>query len=314
MALRAPIQCVSAPEPLPPACPEPMSSSAYGDTVMLVDWENLKWSLSNTFNAVPHIPALLAAVQEHGRLIVGRAYADWTKYNLRADAPLLYRAGIEPIYVPSQHPTHDTALKNSADIRLAVDAVDLCWRFPHATTFLLVTGDGDLVHALSFLRLHGRRVIVLGVGNTMSALLSSADAVLLYERDVEHVTTPQSSSLLAEPVDSDVPSMDAVVGWITTIVRESGSAAPYPFAQLGHYLKLRYGFDPRTQCGASLKDLLLRMQAAGHVQLSSSGGMDYVTLLDSSAPKLTRGSASVHSAITSRQPEETKFTNVSLQR
>src|SRR5690606_10602407 len=76
--------------------------------------------------------------------------------------------------------------KNSADVRMAVDAVDLSLRMTNLGTIIFVTGDGDLIHPLNYLRQQGRKVVVIGVDAAMSRMLSSAaDSVLLYERDLD---------------------------------------------------------------------------------------------------------------------------------
>jgi hypothetical protein len=146
----------------------------------------LRWGLREFFRAAPNITSVIAATREHGRLVTARAYADWTQPSLAIDAPNLYRAGIEPVYAQGRHQVDGTPVKNSADVRLAVDTVALCNQLPHVRTYVLVTGNGDLVHPLNYIRLNGHRVVVIAVGATISTLLqSAADKVLVYERDVE---------------------------------------------------------------------------------------------------------------------------------
>ncbi len=252
-----------------------------GDVALLVDWENLKWSLQNCYRATPNISALVEASREYGRLVVARAYADWTLPRLSPDAPNLYRAGIEPVYVPSRHPSTPGGppLKNSADVRLAVDAVDLCGRLPRVDTYLLVTGDGDLIHALNFLRLNGRQGVVIGVGDTMNALLSAAaDTVLLYERDIERLDGPDVD--LDRPIHArpDAPPVEQVYAWVTEWLRERGLTGPYPLEDVRRHLQRRYGLDARRWYGLRLKDLLLRAQDGGLVHLSIIGNVDHVSL------------------------------------
>ncbi len=150
------------------------TTDEYGDVALLIDWENLKWSLQKAYQVGPNISSLVEATREYGRLVLARAYAPWTNPLLAVDAQNLYRAGIEPVYVPAH--------KNSADVRIAVDAADLCRQLEHVRTIVLVTGDYDLIHVLNYLRLNGRRAVVVGVGHTMAGLLApAAEAVLLYE-------------------------------------------------------------------------------------------------------------------------------------
>ena len=276
------------PVPIPVPVPGPLPDGppgdptrAGGDVALLVDWENLKWSLQNCYRATPNISALVEASREYGRLVVARAYADWTLPRLSPDAPNLYRAGIEPVYVPSRHPLTPGGLplKNSADVRLAVDAVDLCGRLPHVGAYLLVTGDGDLIHALNFLRLNGRRGIVIGVGDTMNALLSAAaDTVLLYERDIEPPDGLEAD--LDRPIraHAGAPAVEQVFAWVADWLRERGATGPHPLEEAQRHLGRRHGLDARRWYGLRLKDLLLRAQAAGLVHLSVIGNVDHVSL------------------------------------
>ncbi len=65
----------------------PTASSPEGDVALLIDYENLKWSLQNRFHIAPSLGSLVEAVSDQGRIVVARAYADWTDGRLRLDAP-----------------------------------------------------------------------------------------------------------------------------------------------------------------------------------------------------------------------------------
>ena len=255
----------------------PRRDAAEGDVALLLDWENLKWSLQHRYGVAPNVSSLVEAAREYGRLVLARAYADWTMPVLRDDAPNLYRAGIDPVYVPER--------KNSADLRLVVDAVDMCGRLAHVSTYLLVTGDRDLLHALNFLRLSGRRVVVVGVGEALSAQLSAAaDAVLLYERDIEPLRGGAPAPGSPQAGGSTPPPMETVFGWVTAVLRERGVGAPYPFTTLGGELKRRHGLHARAWYGVPFKQLMLQAERAGQVHLSTIGGMDHASLPGEAAP------------------------------
>src|SRR5690348_5440799 len=87
------------------------NARAETDVALLIDWENLKLSLRDHFGVSPNIDSLLDAASASGRVVLARAYADWTRSLSSVDAPNLYRAGIEPIYVPGRE-TDGRALKN----------------------------------------------------------------------------------------------------------------------------------------------------------------------------------------------------------
>jgi uncharacterized LabA/DUF88 family protein len=275
------------------------------DVALLIDWENLKLSLRDHFSVSPNIDSLLDAANASGRVVLARAYADWTRSLSSVDAPNLYRAGIEPIYVPGRE-ADGRALKNSADVRMAVDAVDVCGRLPHVQTYVLVTGDGDLIHAMNFLQVAGKQVVIIGVRRSISDLLASTcDRLMFYERDVE----PLDTALLTETADVEplgpYPSMETAYAWVMAIVAEPNDDRPYPFKRLRNELRLRHGFDSRLWYGLPFRHFMLRAERAGHVHLSTIGGLDYASLARS-APRLDAASLEtppVAIAVLSAAPE-----------
>lgn len=254
------------------------------DVALLIDWENLKLSLRDHFGVSPNIDSLLDAASASGRVVLARAYADWTRSLSSVDAPNLYRAGIEPIYVPGRE-ADGRALKNSADVRIAVDAVDVCGRLPHVQTYVLVTGDGDLIHAVNFLQVGGKQVVVIGVRRSISDLLASAaDSLLFYERDVEPIDT----ALLPDgeaAVRAGYPPLETAYVWVKEIVAEPNDGRPYPFKRLRNELRARHGLDSRLWYGLPFRHFMLGAERAGHVHVSTIGGLDYASL-GRSAPRL----------------------------
>lgn len=250
-----------------------------GDVALLIDWENLKWGLREHFRVAPNITSLIAATREFGRLVIARAYADWTQPQLSIDAPNLHRATIEPVYAQGRHHADGRPFKNSADVRLAVDTVALSTQLPHVGTFVLVTGDGDLVHPINYLRLNGKRVVVVAVQATMSSLLeSAADAVLVYERDVEpleerRIPPPDR----AAPVDEAMEKLARALPMVL-----AGTRTKQSFTALNELMLTRFGFNPRTY-GLSFKELMLEAEKRSLVQISTEGSMDFAVLPGTSA-------------------------------
>jgi hypothetical protein len=267
----------------------------HGDVALLIDWENLKWSLQQAYQAGPNISSLVEATREYGRVVLARAYAPWTNPLLAADAQNLYRAGIEPVYVPAH--------KNSADVRIAVDAADLCRQLEHVRTIVLVTGDYDLIHVLSYLRLNGRRAVVVGVGNTMAGLLApAADAVLLYEQDIEPLA-PTATPPVAPAPDATPPTVspNTAIGWIEGILRKRSGGQPYSLNRIGQALRDRYQFSARQSCGVSLKELMQR--AGNRFHFTTDGATDYASLTPPSAPSLDPASRRAAKDDTSKPPQ-----------
>ncbi|MDQ3654446.1 MAG: NYN domain-containing protein [Chloroflexota bacterium] len=262
-----------------------------GDVALLIDYENLQISLKRLFNVTtPQMSLIVQEAQEHGRLVLARAYAPWTSPDLAIDAENLYRQGIEPIYVPSR--------KNSADVRLAVDAVETAVGASNIATFVIVTGDGDLIHPLNFLRQHGRKVVVIGVDAAMSRMLSAAaDAVLLYERDLDpsvrgrrtQRTTSQQQVVPIRPVEEerpaaaltplrDHPPADEAFRMVREALVRRSDGEPVLFQELGHWLGQDFSLKPRAWYGVPFSTFMEAAAAGGYVTLTASGGNSYASL------------------------------------
>ena len=263
------------------------SQGGQGDVALLIDYENLQVSLKRHFEVTtPKMSLIIQEAQDHGRLVLARAYAPWTSPDLSIDAENLYRQGIELVYVPTR--------KNSADVRMAVDAVESCQRAPNISTYVIVTGDGDLIHPLNYLRQQGRRVVVIGVDAAMSRLLSAAaDSVLLYERDLDpSVRQPapttrsqQRSSGQQEqqkaaltPTAKEYPPAEEAFRMVQDALARRGNGEPVLFQELGHWLSQDHNLKPRVWYGVPFSTFLDAAQQAGHVQLTTSGGNSYASL------------------------------------
>ena len=118
------------------------------------------------------------ALATRGRVVVRRAYADWAYFE--EDRRMLTRHQVELIEIPQRM---GTVRKNAADIKMAVDAVELCFERDYITTFVLGTGDSDFTPLVHKLRELNRKVIGVGIEASTSGLLPPAcDEFLFYER------------------------------------------------------------------------------------------------------------------------------------
>lgn len=143
---------------------------------MFVDLENLAMGFQNSRKTRFEIQKVLERLVEKGKLIVKKAYADWNRYQ-GYTAPF-HEAAIELIEIPRRTQTG----KNSADIRLVVDAMDLAWSKPHVDTFVIVSGDSDFSPLVSKLKENGKHVIGLGMkGSTSELLRDNCDEFIYYE-------------------------------------------------------------------------------------------------------------------------------------
>ena len=120
-----------------------------------------------------------------GSIIVKKAYCDWERYKEFKQA--MHEAAFEMIEIPHVRQSG----KNSADIRMVVDALDLCYTKEHVDTFVLISGDSDFSPLVSKLRENDKTVIAVGVKNSTSDLLiSNCDEFIFYDDLVRDKKTP----------------------------------------------------------------------------------------------------------------------------
>ncbi len=146
------------------------------DLAVFIDFENIALGLRDRKGSTFDIQRVLERLLEKGKIIVKRAYADWSRFSSYTRA--FHEAAIELIEVPKR----SSSGKNSADIRLCVDAMDLCYSKEHIDTFVILSGDSDFSPLVSKLRENGKRLIGLGLrGSTSNLLVSNCDEFVFYE-------------------------------------------------------------------------------------------------------------------------------------
>ncbi len=122
------------------------------------------------------VELILTRLLEKGELVVKRAYADWSHHQPIKRS--MHEAAIELIDIPESRRTG----KNSADIRMVVDAMELSYTKPHIDTFALVSGDSDFSPLVSKLRENGKFIIGCGVKNSSARLLiDNCDEYVFYD-------------------------------------------------------------------------------------------------------------------------------------
>ncbi len=163
---------------------------------VFVDLENLAQGGSDHRKVRFDINKVLERLLEKGKLIVKKAYADWSRY--QAYTVPFHEAAVELIEIPRRSQTG----KNSADIRLVVDAMDLAWSKPHVDTFAIISGDSDFSPLVSKLKENGRHVIGLGMkGSTSDLLRDNCDEFIYYE-DLER--QEQDDEWMAADISQDL--------------------------------------------------------------------------------------------------------------
>src|SRR6266576_5535215 len=142
---------------------------------VFIDFENLALGFQNRRDRFD-IVRVLERLVEKGKVVAKKAYADWSRFK-EYTGPL-HEAAIELIEIPKRSQTG----KNSADIRLCVDAMDLAYSKDHIDTFVVVSGDSDFSPLVSKLKENGKPVIGLGMQQSTSDLLrDNCDEFIYYE-------------------------------------------------------------------------------------------------------------------------------------
>jgi uncharacterized protein (TIGR00288 family) len=150
---------------------------------VFIDFENVAMGVRESKYGNFDVDLVLKRLVEKGKIMVKRAYSDWHRYAEFKRA--FHQAAIELIDVPQTRYSG----KNSADIRMVVDALDLSYQKEHIDTFVLVSGDSDFSPLVSKLRENGRYVIGMGVKQSSSDLLVNNCDEFIYYEDLVRPTT-----------------------------------------------------------------------------------------------------------------------------
>jgi uncharacterized protein (TIGR00288 family) len=143
---------------------------------VFVDFENLALGVRDMKWGAFNVDLILKRLLEKGRIVFKRAYCDWSQY--QSDMRDFHGHGIEMVDIPRSKMSG----KNSADIHMVVDAVDLCYSKQHIDIFALLTGDSDFSHLVSKLKENDKRVIGCGVKqSTSNLLISNCDEFIYYD-------------------------------------------------------------------------------------------------------------------------------------
>ena len=190
----------------------PMDEERIG---LFIDYENLAIGARDDLGMTFDFKPVADALAERGRVVVRRAYADWTLF--AEDRKDLTRHHIELIEIPQRM---GASRKNAADIKMAVDAMELAFERDYITTFVIGTGDSDFTPLVYKLRELNKRVIGVGVKASTSALLPPAcDEFLFYETLFEDATIERLCAFLG---------VGFVAGDYEKSVRQGGSGAMSP--------------------------------------------------------------------------------------
>jgi len=160
---------------------------------LFIDIDNLLIGLRESGHPKFDVKLLISRLLEKGKIVVKRAYADWSRYTEYKRA--FHESAFELIDIPQ----HRMTGKNSADIRMVVDAMDLASAKAHITTFVIGSGDSDFSPLVSKLKENNKQVLGFGVkGSTSELLIDNCDEFLYYEDLVREKTKVPSLAGLPE--------------------------------------------------------------------------------------------------------------------
>lgn len=160
-----------------------MRSDDTPNIAVFADYENIALGAKDA-RIEFDISLVLTRLLDKGNVVVRKAYSDWERY--KKDRKPLHEASFELIEIPHV----SLSGKNSADIRMVVDALDLCHTKPHVGIFALLTGDSDFSPLVSKLRENNKVVIGVGVKNSTSDLLVSICDEFVYYDDLAREAKP----------------------------------------------------------------------------------------------------------------------------
>ncbi len=147
-----------------------------GNLALFCDFENVALGVRDAKYDRFDIRLVLERLLVKGSIVVKKAYCDWDRY--KEFKPAMHEAAFEMIEIPHVRQSG----KNSADIRMVVDALDLCYTKEHIDTFVIISGDSDFSPLVSKLRENAKTVIGVGVKNATSDLLmSNCDEFIFYD-------------------------------------------------------------------------------------------------------------------------------------
>jgi uncharacterized protein (TIGR00288 family) len=215
-----------------PSRPENAMQTESRNLALFCDFENLALGVREAKYEKFDITKVLERLLLKGSIVVKKAYCDWERY--KEFRPAMHYASFELIEVP--HVSQSG--KNSADIRMVVDALDLCYTKAHVDTFVILSGDSDFSPLVSKLRENNKLVIGVGVKNSTSELLiANCDEFIYYDdlvrvqkkRQAPKKKAEDKSAKVAAPAtaqDRDAAkkqeALDLVLETVEALIEERG--------------------------------------------------------------------------------------------
>jgi uncharacterized protein (TIGR00288 family) len=273
----------------------PMTNLADSRNLALFcDFENIALGVRDARYPQLDIKLVIERLLLKGSIVVRKAYCDWDRYkDFKAG---MHYAGFELIEIPHVKQSG----KNSADIHMVVDALDLCYTKPHVDTFVVISGDSDFSPLVAKLRENNKGVIGIGVKNSTSDLLiAGCDEFIYYDDLVRQQQKPRptrrtrkpparTATSAAEPANSEPQAeansaeskeqekkqeaFDLVVATLEALIEERGEDEKVWSSMVKQALKRRRpGFNESYYGFKSFNALLEEAAARKHITLEREG-------------------------------------------
>ncbi len=250
---------------------------------LFCDFENVALGVRDAKYAAFDIQKVLERLLLKGNIVVKKAYCDWARY--KEFKATMHEATFELIEIPHVRQSG----KNSADIRMVVDALDLCYTKSHVDTFVIISGDSDFSALVSKLRENNKVVIGVGVKNSTSDLLiSNCDEFIYYDdlvrepekqRRAKRKTTAKKAAhkvAIRPEDDKQQEALDLVLATVEALFEERGEEEKVWGSMVKQALKRRKpGFNENYHGFRTFGALLEEAQARELLELEydeKSGG------------------------------------------
>jgi uncharacterized protein (TIGR00288 family) len=243
---------------------------------LFCDFENIALGVRDARYAQFDITKVLERLLLKGSIVVKKAYCDWERY--KEFKATMHSAAFELIEIPHVRQSG----KNSADIRMVVDALDLCYTKEHVDTFVIVSGDSDFSPLVSKLRENAKTVIGVGVKNSSSDLLiNNCDEFIYYDdlvRQDEQKRRAAKKRRETAPAGEDKrqEGVDLMLGTLEALIAERGSEEKIWGSMVKQALKRRNpGFNESYYGYKAFSDLLEDAEKKNLIKLEpdeKSGG------------------------------------------
>ncbi|MFA6237895.1 MAG: NYN domain-containing protein [Bacteriovorax sp.] len=262
---------------------------------LFCDFENIALGVRDAKYATFDIDKVLERLLLKGSIVVKKAYCDWDRY--KDFKRPMHEANFELIEIPHVRQSG----KNSADIRMVVDALDLCYTKSHVDTFVIISGDSDFSPLVSKLRENNKEVIGIGVKDSTSNLLSAnCDEFIFYDDLVREQKKPTRKTAAkkaattkelkdakeskeakeAKPLGKRQEALDFIVETLEGLVEERGDEDKLWGSMVKQTMKRRRpGFNETYYGYSSFRDLVEDAQKQGLLHINRDEKTGQYTLL-----------------------------------